>query len=182
MYWKGIPFNKIWGGEIMKNIYKKLGLIFIILLLLGVLLIIKLRSSHNQPLKSPNPEDLEGIVLISFLQGKGTNKITIREEEDMEEFLQVFTRAERTKIESTSEFPDMDEFILVISKFRSGGNGIRSLYREDGEFFIDQPFDEVFKIDKNDIGLVDHFLKAGSKEMISIDLDDMLDALVKDNF
>ncbi len=166
----------------MKSIYKKLGLALITIVLLGSILMIKLRLNDNQPLKSPDPKELESIVLINFLQGKGTNKITIKEELDMEEFLQVFTRAKRTKMESTSDFPDKEEFMLVIYRFKSGGNGIRSLYREDGELFVDQPYMGVFKIKKDDIEILDRLVEDAYKEDISIELDDMLDALVKDNF
>ncbi|NLY45060.1 MAG: DUF5301 domain-containing protein [Tissierella sp.] len=153
----------------MKRVTKgiiTLGIIAIVLILMI--------SKNDRPLKGPNPEDLSSIILIDIIDEEGVQKITINQQIDINNFLDIFSHAKRTGEQSVSEFPDKTKFTAVLYKLKSSENySWRSMYEENGDLYIDQPFVGIFKINSNDLDMLDQIIRAGDKEEISVPISDI---------
>ncbi|WMM23328.1 DUF5301 domain-containing protein [Tissierella sp. MB52-C2] len=132
-------------------------------------------SRNNRYLKSPNPEELSSIILIDVIGEEGTQKITINQQVDINNFLDIFKNAKMTNKQSISQIPRKTKFTTVLYKFKSSGNkSFRSIYEENGDLYIDQPFVGVFKIDSNDLSILEQIIRRGNKKEISVLVNDIL--------
>ncbi|MBU5254671.1 DUF5301 domain-containing protein [Tissierella praeacuta] len=165
--------NYICGGDTINRVIKEI----IILGIIAVILILRV-SIDDRHLEGPNSEDLSNIILVDVIGEKGVEKITIHQQVDINKFLEIFSNAQRTSKQSISQFPNKTKFITVLYKFKWGGNSFRSMYEENGDFYIEQPFSGVFKIDSNDLYMLDQIIRNGDKEEISVLVNNML----KNNF
>lgn len=143
------------------------------IVVIAIVLIVML-SKNNSSLSVPISEELSSIILLDVVNEKTSEKITIYEKKDISKLLEIFTNSEKTNKESISEFPSKAKFTTVIFKFKLGGNSFRSIYEDNNNFYIDQPYDGVFKIESKDIYPLDEIKKSGSKENMVIPINDIL--------
>ncbi|WP_353097651.1 hypothetical protein, partial [Tissierella praeacuta] len=68
--------------------------------------------------------------------------------------------------------------INYINRFTLTNNSWRSMYEENGDFYIDQPFVGIFNINSDDLYMLDQIIKKGDKEEILIPVNNIL----KSNF
>ncbi|WP_206781888.1 DUF5301 domain-containing protein [Clostridium tetani] len=135
-------------------------------------------SRNNSYLVVPNPEKLSSITFINVVNEKGVERVIVYEQSDIYELLEVFKNSKKTNKESISDFPNKAKFTTILFNFTSGGNSLRSIYEENEVFYIDQPYNGVFKLGSNDLDVLDEIIERGDKESISMQLDEIL----KDNF
>lgn len=116
--------------------------------------------------------------MFDVIEEEAIEKITIDQEADIEEILEIFSNSKNTDKESISKFPEKTKFTAVLFRFKSAGTSLRSIYEEDGEVYIDQPFYGIFTLNSNDLDALDQVIKRGNKEDISLPVEDIL----KDDF
>ena len=155
---------------------KKYYLVLIGLIIIGVLL--KIRPNNEGP-SIPKADDVKSLSLIKIANDRGVEKRTIKENNDIENFLQLLENSKRTKKESVSDFPNKDEFILVSIEMSEGGYIINSIYEEDKKLYFEQAYVGIYELSYNDISsFLKSTVKEEDKENISEDLEDILE----DNF
>ena len=142
------------------------------------IVLIFMLSKNNRSLSVPNTEELSSITLVDVVNEKGSEKTTISKKTDISRLLEILKNSERTNKESISDFPSKTQFTTVLFKFKSGGNSFRSIYEDNNSFYIDQPYEGIFKIESKDIYMLDEIKKNGSKENIVIPISD----IIKGNF
>jgi len=161
------------GVDTMNKVIKEIAILGII----GIILILMLSRNYSH-LKVPNPEELSSIILVDVIGNKGVQKITIYQEIDINNMLDILSNSQRTSKQSISQFPGKTKFTTVLFKYKSGGTSWRSIYEEEGNCYIDQPFTGIFKLDSNDSYMLDKIIKRGNREEISVRVENIL----KSNF
>ena len=155
---------------------KKYYLVLIGLIIIGVLL--KIRPNKEGP-SLPKADDVRSLSLIKIANDRGVEKRTIKENNDIENFLQLLENSKRTKKESVSDFPNKDEFILVSIEMSEGGYIINTIYEEDKKLYFEQAYVGIYELSYKDISsFLKSTVKEEDKENISEDLEDILE----DNF
>lgn len=155
---------------------KKYYLVLIGLIIIGVLL--KIRPNKEGP-SIPKADDVRSLSLIKIANDRGVEKRTIKENNDIENFLQLLENSKRTKKESVSDFPNKDEFILVSIEMSEGGYIINTIYEEDKKLYFEQAYVGIYELSYKDISsFLKSTVKEEDKENISEDLEDILE----DNF
>ena len=155
---------------------KKYYLVLIGLIIIGVLL--KIRPNNEEP-SIPKADDVRSLSLIKIANDRGVEKRTIKENNDIENFLQLLENSKRTKKESVSDFPNKDEFILVSIEMSEGGYIINTIYEEDKKLYFEQAYVGIYELSYKDISsFLKSTVKEEDKENISEDLEDILE----DNF
>lgn len=152
---------------------KKYRLILIGLIIVGVLL--KIRSNNEGP-SIPKADDVKSLSLIKIANDRGVEKRTIKENNDIENFLQLLENSKLTKKQSVSDFPNKDEFILVSIKMSEGGYIRNTIYEEDKKLYFEQPYVGIYELSYKDISsFLKSTVKEEDKENISEDFDYILD-------
>lgn len=152
---------------------KKYRLVLIGLIIVGILL--KIRP-NNEGVSLPKADDVKSLSLIKIANDRGVEKRTIKENNDIEKFLQNLENSKKTKKESVSDFPNKDEFILVSIKMSEGGYIRNTIYEEDKKLYFEQPYVGIYELPYNSISsLLNSTIKEENKENISEDLEDILD-------
>ena len=152
---------------------KKYRLVLIGLIIIGVLL--KIRSNNEGP-SIPKADDVKSISLIKIANDRGVEKRTIKENNDIENFLQLLENSKLTKKESVSDFPNKDEFILVSIGMSEGGYIRNTIHEEDKKLYFEQPYVGIYELSYKDISsLLKSTVKEEDKENISEDFDYTLD-------
>lgn len=152
---------------------KKYYLVLIGLIIIGVLL--KIRPNNEGP-SLPKADDVKSLSLIKIANDRGVEKRTIKENNDIENFLQLLENSKLTKKESVSDFPNKDEFILVKIKVSEGGYAINTIYKEDKKLYFEQAYAGIYELSYEDISsFLESSVKEEDKENISEDLEDILD-------
>lgn len=155
---------------------KKYYLVLIGLIIIGVLL--KIRPNNEGP-SVPKADDVKSLSLIKIANDRGVEKRTIKENNDIENFLQLLENSKRTKKESVSDFPNKDEFILVSIGMSEGGYIRNTIHEEDKKLYFEQPYVGIYELSYKDISsFLKSTVKEEDKENISEDLEDIL----KNNF
>lgn len=155
---------------------KKHFLVIIGLIIIAILL--KIRPNNKGP-SIPKADDVKSLSLIKIANDRGVEKRTIKENNDIENFLQLLENSKLTKKESVSDFPNKDEFILVSIEMSEGGYIRNTIYEEDKKFYFEQPYVGIYELSYNDISsFLKSTVKEEDKENISEDLEDIL----KNNF
>lgn len=148
------------------------------LLLMGLIIIailLKIKPNNEGP-NLPKEDDVESISLINILDGRGIERWTISDKDDIEKFLQNLENSKKTKKESVSDFPDKDEFILVSFKMSDGGYIRNTIYEEDKKLYFEQAYVGIYELSYKDISsFLKSTAKEENKENISEDLEDILD-------
>lgn len=131
---------------------------------------------ENRTLPGPNSRELSRIIFINVVDYIGVEKIVIDEQQDIENVLELLKTAERDKDkESISDFPDKAKFTTILFGFESGGNSVRSMYEENNDLYIDQPYNYVYKLEVDNRELLEKIINSGSKkEDISVNLKEIL--------
>ena len=152
---------------------KKHFLVIIGLIIIAILL--KIRPNNEGP-SIPKADDVKSLSLIKIANDRGVEKRTIKENNDIENFLQLLENSKLTKKESVSDFPNKDEFILVSIEMSEGGYIRNTIHEEDKKLYFEQPYVGIYELSYKDIS---SFLKSAveeeDKENISEDLEDILD-------
>lgn len=152
---------------------KKYYLVLIGLIIIGVLL--KIRPNNEGP-SIPKADNVKSLSLIKIANDRGVEKRTIKENNDIENYLQLLENSKLTKKQSVSDFPNKDEFILVSIKMAEGGYIRNTIYEEDKKLYFEQPYVGIYELSYKDIS---SFLKSTvtdeDKENISEELEDILD-------
>ena len=152
---------------------KKHYLVLIGLIIIAILL--KIRP-NNKVHSLPKTNDVIGFSLINIVDGRGIEKWTISEKDDIERFLQILEHSKKTNKESVSDFPNKNNFILVSFGMSDGGYIRNSIYEEDDSLYFEQAYVGIYELSYKDIS---SFLKSSVKEEdrenISEDLEDILD-------
>lgn len=105
----------------------------------------------------------------------GVEKVVIDNEKDIESILDTLKTAKKAKgKQSISDFPDKTSFTTILFSFKSGGKSVRSMYDEDDELYIDQPYDNVYKLANNEKELLYKIINSGLKEDITLNLKQIL--------
>ena len=155
---------------------KKHFLVIIGLIIIAILL--KIRPNNEGP-SIPKADDVKSLSLIKIANDRGVEKRTIKENNDIENFLQNLENSKKTKKESVSDFPNKDEFILVSIKMSEGGYIRNTIYEEDKKLYFEQPYVGIYELPYNSISsLLKSTIKEEDKENISEELEDIL----KNNF
>ena len=155
---------------------KKYYLVLIGLIIIGVLL--KIRP-NNKGVSLPKADDVIGFSLINIVDGRGIEKWTISEKDDIERFLQILEHSKKTNKESVSDFPNKNNFILVSFGMSDGGYIRNSIYEEDDSLYFEQAYVGIYELSYKDISsFLESSVKEEDKETISKDLEDIL----KNNF
>lgn len=155
---------------------KKYYLVLIGLIIIGVLL--KIRPNNEGP-SIPKADDVKSLSLIKIANDRGVEKRTIKENNDIENFLQLLENSKLTKKESVSDFPNKDEFILVSIGISEGGYIRNTIHEEDKKLYFEQPYVGIYELSYSDISsFLKSTVKEEDKENISEDLEDIL----KNNF
>lgn len=152
---------------------KKYRFVLIGLIIVGILL--KIRP-NNEGVSLPKTDDVKSLSLIKIVNDRGVEKRTIKENNDMENFLQLLENSKLTKKQSVSDFPNKDEFILVSIKMAEGGYIRNTIYEEDKKLYFEQPYVEIYELSYKDISsFLKSTVKEEDKENISEDFDYILD-------
>lgn len=152
---------------------KKYYLVLIGLIIIGVLL--KIRP-NNKGVSLPKADDVIGFSLINIVDGRGIEKWTISEKDDIERFLQILEHSKKTNKESVSDFPNKNNFILVSFGMSDGGYIRNSIYEEDDSLYFEQAYVGIYELSYKDISsFLESSVKEEDKENISEDLEDILD-------
>ncbi|WP_105301516.1 DUF5301 domain-containing protein [Anaerococcus marasmi] len=152
---------------------KKHYLVLIGLIIIGVLLKIK---PNNKGPSLPKAEDVKSLSLIKIANDRGVEKRTIKENNDIENFLQLLENSKLTKKESVSDFPNKDEFILVSIEMSEGGYIRNTIHEEDKKLYFEQAYVGIYELSYKDISsFLKSTVKEEDKENISEDLEDILD-------
>ncbi|MDU2557664.1 MAG: DUF5301 domain-containing protein [Anaerococcus prevotii] len=155
---------------------KKHYLVLIGLIVIAILL--KIRPNNKVP-SLPKANDVESISLINIVDGRGIEKWTISEKDDIERFLQILEHSKKTNKESVSDFPNKNNFILVSFGMSDGGYIRNSIYEEDKSLYFEQAYVGIYELSYKDISsFLKSSVKEEDKETISKDLEDIL----KNNF
>lgn len=155
---------------------KKHYLVLIGLIIIGVLL--KIRPNNKGP-SIPKADDVKSLSLIKIANDRGVEKRTIKENNDIENFLQLLENSKLTKKESVSDFPNKDEFILVRIKVSEDGYIRNTIHEEDKKLYFEQAYVGIYELSYKHISsFLKSTVKEEDKENISEDLEDILD----DNF
>ncbi|MDU2583807.1 MAG: DUF5301 domain-containing protein [Anaerococcus prevotii] len=155
---------------------KKHYLVLIGLIIIAILL--KIRPNNKVP-SLPKANDVESISLINIVDGRGIEKWTISEKDDIERFLQILEHSKKTNKESVSDFPNKNNFILVSFGMSDGGYIRNSIYEEDKSLYFEQAYVGIYELSYKDISsFLKSSVKEEDKETISKDLEDIL----KNNF
>lgn len=148
------------------------------LLLMGLIIIailLKIKPNNEGP-NLPKEDDVESISLINILDGRGIERWTISDKDDIEKFLQELNDSKKTKKESVSDFPDKDEFILVSFKMSDGGYIRSTIHEEYKKLYFEQAYVGIYELSYKDISsFLESSVKEEDKENISEDLEDILD-------
>ena len=112
---------------------KKHYLVLIGLIVIAILL--KIRP-NNKGVSLPKADDVIGFSLINIVDGRGLEKWTISEKDDIERFLQILEHSKKTNKESVSDFPNKNNFILVSFGMSDGGYIRNSIYEEDDSLYL----------------------------------------------
>lgn len=152
---------------------KKYRLVLIGLIIVGILL--KIRP-NNEGVSLPKTDDVKSLSLIKIANDRGVERRAIKENNDIEKFLQILEDSKRAKKESVSDFPNKDEFILVSFKMAEGGYIRNTIYEEYKKLYFEQPYVGIYELSYKDISsFIKSTVKEEDKENISGDLEDILD-------
>lgn len=155
---------------------KKHYLVLIGLIIIAILL--KIRP-NNKVHSLPKTNDVIGFSLINIVDGRGIEKWTISEKDDIERFLQILEHSKKTNKESVSDFPNKNNFILVSFGMSDSGYIRNSIYEEDKSLYFEQAYVGIYELSYKDISsFLKSSVKEEDKETISKDLEDIL----KNNF
>ncbi|WP_306484519.1 DUF5301 domain-containing protein [Anaerococcus sp.] len=155
---------------------KKHYLVLIGLIIIAILL--KIRP-NNKVHSLPKTNDVIGFSLINIVDGRGLEKWTISDKDDIEKFLQILEHSKKTNKESVSDFPNKNNFILVSFGMSDGGYIRNSIYEEDKSLYFEQAYVGIYELSYKDISsFLKSSVKEEDKETISKDLEDIL----KNNF
>ncbi len=155
---------------------KKYYFVLIGLIIIGVLL--KIRPNNEGP-SLPKADEVRSLSLINIVDGRGILKWTISDKDDIEKFLQNLEDSKKTRKESVSDFPDINNFILVSFKMSDGGYIRNTIYKEDKKLYFEQAYAGIYELSYEDISsFLESSVKEEDKENISEDLEDILE----DNF
>ncbi|WMJ81640.1 DUF5301 domain-containing protein [Clostridium sp. MB40-C1] len=133
---------------------------------------------RESQLQVPKSEQLSSVVFINIIHSQGIEKITISEQSDIDNLLNILKNSNKTNKDSVSNFPNKTKFTIIRFNFLEGGSSWRSIYEENDNIYVDQPYVGVFRLNSNDLNLLNEIMGSGNKESISIGVDDIL----KNNF
>lgn len=151
---------------------KKQYLVLIGLIIIAILL--KIRPNNKVP-SLPKTNDVESISLINIVDGRGLEKWTISDKDDIEKFLQELDDSKKIRKESISDFPNKNNFILVSFGMSDGGYIRNSIYEEDDSLYFEQAYVGIYELSYKDISsFLKSSVKEEDKETISKDLEDIL--------
>lgn len=143
--------------------------------LIVIVILLRIRPNNEGP-SIPKADDVKSLSLIKIANDRGVEKRTIKENNDIENFLQLLENSKLTKKESVSDFPNKDEFILVGIKVSEGGYIRNTIYEEDKKFYFEQAYVGIYELSYKDISsFLESSVKEEDKENISEDLEDILD-------
>lgn len=152
---------------------KKHYLVLIGLIVIAILL--KIRP-NNKGVSLPKADDVIGFSLINIVDGRGLEKWTISDKDDIEKFLQELDDSKKIRKESISDFPNKNNFILVRFKMSDGGYIRSTIYEEDKKLYFEQAYVGIYELSSKDISsFLESSVKEEDRENISEDLEDILD-------
>lgn len=155
---------------------KKHYLVLIGLIVIAILL--KIRP-NNKGVSLPKADDVIGFSLINIVDGRGIEKWTISEKDDIERFLQILEHSKKTNKESVSDFPNKNNFILVSFGMSDGGYIRNSIYEEDDSLYFEQAYVGIYELSYKDIS---SFLESSVKEEDKENISEDLEYILKNNF
>lgn len=155
---------------------KKHYLVLIGLIVIAILL--KIRP-NNKVHSLPKTNDVIGFSLINIVDGRGLEKWTISEKDDIERFLQILEHSKKTNKESVSDFPNKNNFILVRFKMSDGGYIRITIYEEDKKLYFEQAYVGIYELSYKDIS---SFLESSVKEEDKENISEDLEYILKNNF
>lgn len=140
---------------------------------IGIIAAIGLISMLSESrLAVPKADQLSSVIFINVVNEQGVEKITISEQSDIGNLLEILKNSERTDKDSVSDLPDKAKFSMVAFEMLEGYS-LRSIYEENGDIYVDQPYYGVFKLRSNDLNILNEIMKRGNKQSISIHVDEI---------
>lgn len=124
-------------------------LIFVCLILL-VLSVFWLQNSRVYKLNLPKQENISQIVF------KDTEKESIVEEKEKEKVFQILLgEARSTREESVQDYPvNAEEIMQIDFVFKEAGTSTIFIYRKGNKFYIEQPYNGIYEITKEEYWLL----------------------------
>lgn len=154
--------------------YRKINrrIVMIILAIAIILIVIEFRGSRYPG--APEANEIESIQFVEVIDDIAVKKSKIESRTEIEDFLNIVGQAKRDRDkESVSDFPNKTKFTTILMYFKSGGSNWRSIYEEDGNLYIDQPYDGIFKIEEDSLDLIHRIMESEDKEDIEIPIENL---------
>lgn len=124
-------------------------------------------------LEVPKVEQISSAEFINVVNGQGVEKVTISQQSDINNLLNILRNSEKTNKDSISDFPDKRKFTIIRFNLLEGSNW-RSIYEENSDVYVDQPYVGIFKLNFRDFNLLNEIMERGDRESISIQVDEIL--------
>lgn len=139
----------------MMNKKKRAEIISFFVVLLGcVLMYIFFMQRNGYTLTFPKVDGLES---ISLEMGSVTKEIT--DEKTMKEFvLKLIGDGRSTKQESVNDSPGVKKYTKVELNFKEEGSSVVYFYEEKGEYYLEQPYNGVYKISQDEYKSLEKYL------------------------
>lgn len=156
---------------------KKIFLLIAAIIIISLSLILKYKTD-NEKVRTPKLDEISSITFIKVINDRGVEKREVYKKSHINKFLNIIKDSKKTNKESSSNFPDKKEFIIVTFKIKSGGSIISSIYEENNHIYFEQAFYDIFKLNFNeniDL-LLDKISGKNNKEDISVNIEDLLDS------
>lgn len=164
----------LWGADIIKCRRKETLTLFTIIIITASVFIL-LGGGKTKNLPVPEFDKLDSIIFVNIVNHIGVEMIVIDESQEIESILELLKTAGRMKGKhSISNFPDKDKFTTILFSFESGGNSLRSMYEENDDLYIEQPYDYIYKLEDDNRQLLEDIINNRSKESISLNLKEIL--------
>lgn len=156
---------------------KKIFLLIAAIIIISLSLILKYKTD-NEKVRTPKLDVISSITFIKVINDRGVEKRQVYKKSHINKFLNIIKDSQKTNKESSSNFPDKKEFIIVAFKIKGGGSIISSIYEENNHIYFEQAFYDIFKLNFNeniDL-LLEKISGKNNKEDISVNIEDLLDS------
>lgn len=138
----------------------------IVLITLGIVILVAIsigvayhfRDRRTYSLNIPQVENLKSISL-TVNEKDNPHDASYSEEEIMKQILDSIAGTKRvTKEESIQDYPtNVDDIITVEFYFKEKGSSILYLYKRNNKYYIEQPYDGIYKISEDEYKLVNNY-------------------------
>ncbi|MDO5755238.1 MAG: DUF5301 domain-containing protein [Tissierellia bacterium] len=128
---------------------------------------------HRQ-VQVPGVEDIRTISFVKVIHKRGVEKRTLHKKSHRIKVLHALQDSTKTKKYSTSNYPDKENFTLLLMELEDGTIH-HSIYEEDNHFYYERPFEVIYKLNSDIYSLIDRLTEEDDIENISTDIDHLFE-------